>query len=394
MAGSPTIGTVEGPPAGHYWNTTLQYHSTLEYVKSPPSTYQQPATDLIGSLQAIQDVIDSDGFENEYQFEAALQSLLYSTHDAHVSFVAGVLSSFSFGSLNGLTSVSVDGVAPPKVYFTDDLLLNQTDPNTSWEPSAVALINGTNVYEYLTRFAALNSFGTLEPNADWNSLFESPVLDILDQFSVWGGDTTFYPGDVFNYTFENGTELQDEFLAVYDDSGPTGPLETGGDFYNFFVLGFYPASYDTSVSSNATDNATCQNFTSWGNSTQSTAYPDPNIVQADLGCSGYVTGYFLNDSDVAVLSLPTFWAVDNAIQTYSDAVQDFIDGAQAAGKTKIVIDLQSNGGGDVLLVSYRDLRAPRVLLVKLTCMIFSYAYTVFKQFFTSIDPYAGSFRRA
>ena len=101
-----------------YWNETLQFHSTLEYIKQPPLEYQQPAVDLLAGLQAIQDDIDSNGFANEYQFEAALQNLLYSAHDPHVSFEAGLLSSFSFGSANDLTSVSLDGIALPKVYFT------------------------------------------------------------------------------------------------------------------------------------------------------------------------------------------------------------------------------------------------------------------------------------
>ncbi|KAK4552583.1 hypothetical protein LTR86_010227 [Recurvomyces mirabilis] len=352
-----------------YWNDTLQFQSTLEYIKQPPSDYQQPAVDLLAGLQAIQDEVNNNGFANEYQFEAALQDLIYSAHDAHVSFVAGLLSSFNFGSANGLTSVSLDGVALPKVYFTDDLVLNQTSPDPSWQPSAIVQINGTDVYEYLTRFAALNSYGTLESHADYNLLFDSPAADIIGQFSIWNGDATFYPGDTFNYTMENGTEIEDEFYAVYNDPGPTGPLETGGDFYNFFVLGFYPASFN--LSELTYDNSTCQNVSSWTNSTLSYAYPEPDVAQADLGCSGYVTGYLLNDSSVAVLNLPTFWAVDTAIQQYVDAVQQFIQDATAAGKSKIVIDLQQNGGGDVLL-----------------------AYTVFRLFFPSINPYAGSFRRA
>jgi len=47
-----------------------------------------------------------------------------------------------------------------------------------------------------------------------------------------------------------------------------------------------------------------------------------------------------------VLSLPTFWAVDTTIEEYDDTIQQFIHDATAASKSKIVIDLQQNGGGD------------------------------------------------
>ena len=101
-----------------YWNDTLQFQSTLDYLKQPPPGYQQPAVDLIAGLGEIQATIDNGGFANEYQFEAALQNVLYSANDAHVSLNGGALSAFSFGSSFGITSLSLDGVQLPKVYIT------------------------------------------------------------------------------------------------------------------------------------------------------------------------------------------------------------------------------------------------------------------------------------
>ena len=65
----------------------------------------------------------------------------------------------------------------------------------------------------------------------------SAALDIQAYFDVFSGGATFYPGDTITFVLENGTSITDNFLAVYNSPGPTGPLETGGDFYNFFVLG-------------------------------------------------------------------------------------------------------------------------------------------------------------
>ncbi|KAI9692521.1 MAG: hypothetical protein M1822_006752 [Bathelium mastoideum] len=355
-----------------YWNDTLQFQSTLDYLKTPPAGYQQPAVDLIAGLNEIHTSIIDGGFANEYQFEAALQNVIYSANDAHVSLTGGLLSSFTFGSPNGLTSLSLDGVELPKVYLTNDLLLNQTkDPSQTWQPSAISQINGTDVNDYLSRFAALNSPGTLEPHADWNLLMDNPLQDVLDTFALWDGEATFYPGDTFSYTFENDSKLNDQWLAAYLDPGPTGPLETGGDFYNFFVLGFYPASY---VASNASNYTVSQPPgaapTSFAGLTS--AFPEhPDIAQSNLTDTGFVTGYFLPEKSLAVLSIPTFYADDDAIKSFTEAIQQFLTKSKAAGLRKVLIDLQQNAGGDELL-----------------------AFSVFKQFFPSIEPYAGSIMRA
>jgi hypothetical protein len=300
-----------------YYNDTLQFQSTLTYLKNPPASYQQPPVDLLQGLAQIQEGIDTGAFLNEYEFEAALQTLIYEAHDTHLNLVAGVLAAFTFGSPYDIVSVSIDGKQLPKVYLADDLFDSQFFAD--WQPSAIATINGQNVVDYLTLFAAKNSVGTLEPHADWNQLMLSPSLDIQAYFDVFSGGATFYPGDTITFVFENGTTLGPEnFIAIYNSPGDTGPLTTGGDFYNFFVLGFYPASYDpyavpttdnstgssattttdssaptsTTDSSSTTDSATPT--PSWGNP----AYPQPDVAQPDLGTygGGYVSGQKTNFS--------------------------------------------------------------------------------------------------
>lgn len=64
----------------------------------------------------IQARINSGSYANEYKFEAALQALLYSTHDGQVNMIAGILSAFSFGASFGIVSLSVDGIQLPKIY--------------------------------------------------------------------------------------------------------------------------------------------------------------------------------------------------------------------------------------------------------------------------------------
>lgn len=85
-------------------------------MKDPPSSYQQPAVDLLGGLEQIQQAIDQGRFHNQYAFEATLETLVYSAHDDHLQLDAGILAAFNFYSPYDLVSLSADGVQVPKVY--------------------------------------------------------------------------------------------------------------------------------------------------------------------------------------------------------------------------------------------------------------------------------------
>ena len=280
-----------------YYNDTLQFQSTLKYLKSPPPSYQQPAVDLIAGLNRIQSAIDEGIFSNQYEFEAALQTLVYAAHDGHVDILAGALSAFSFASPRDLVSLSLDGQQIPKVYLADDLF--DSDYFTTFQPSAIKSINGRDATTYLLDFASVNSVGTLEDHSDWNQLMLSAAQDIQGYFNTFSGGATFYPGNNITFLLENGTSWTENYLAIYDTPGPTGPLQTGGDFYNFFVLGFYPASYDpyTDDSDDDSEDSSSDNSSTAVTSTtsatptltgwESPAYPEiPDVAQEDLGTYG------------------------------------------------------------------------------------------------------------
>ena len=363
----------------------------MAFLKNPPASYQQPAVDILAGLEQIQKDIANGAFPNQYAFEATLQNLVYSAHDAHLQLEAGILAAFTFQSPYPLVALSEDGVQAPKVYVTDDVALT----SDSFKPSAIKTINGQDVTAYLTQFAAANSVGNLEPNADWNDLMSSFAAYIQDSYSILESYVEFYPGDTITLGFENGTTSEPEpWQAIYNSPGPTGPLATGGDFYNFFVLGFYPASFDpnatdpcavsdgptdTSNSTSTSSDSTSTNTTSAGADATATSWPDsayPNdtdIYQPGLypDGGGFLTGYFLKNISTAVLSIPTFDMSGEDIQTFSDTVQKFLNASHAAGMKTVLIDLQQNLGGDTLL-----------------------AIDTFKHFFPSRDTFRGSRLRA
>jgi hypothetical protein len=85
-----------------------------------------------------------------------------------------------------------------------------------------------------------------------------------------------------------------------------------------------------------------------------------------------LTGYFLHDASIGVLSIPSFVTQDDSdLADFDSAIAEFITSSQAAGLKQIVIDLQANEGGEPLL-----------------------AIDTFKHFFPNIDPFGGSRLRA
>jgi hypothetical protein len=368
----------------NYYNTTLQFQSTLAFLKDPPAGYQQPAVDVEQVLQQIQNNVTAGNYKNQYSFEVDVQRLVHRMHDSHVTLGAGILDAFSFFSPFGVVSVSVDGKELPEIYLAEDLLQSQLQ---GWTASPVATINGQDVIEYLTQFAELNSNGYLEPHADWNSLMDNPALWISGDLSVIQS-TTFYPGDKINCVFKNTTTATTYWLALYNELEDTGPLTTAGDFYNFFVLGLLPASYDPNQpwwpnleDDSANDNSTqvdpYEAICSQGNPSDENwclesygAYPNnPDVAQPGLSVTqgGEVTGYLLDDISTGVLSIPSFYSYNDNIEQFGLAVAYFIGNATEKNISRVIIDLQSNTGGNVYL-----------------------AYNTFKNFFYQMDPYAAS----
>lgn len=106
-----------------YYRETLEFQSTLSYLKNPPTAYQQTSVDLIQGLDFIESQIAVGGYSNQYVFESALQRLVYNAHDTHLSLDAGIMSIFTFGSPVTIVSVSEDGFQMPKPYIRSEYSL-------------------------------------------------------------------------------------------------------------------------------------------------------------------------------------------------------------------------------------------------------------------------------
>lgn len=96
----------------------MQFESDIEILKNPPSGYKMPPTDLLGGLDKIEKKAITGGYKSQYEFDTALDTLLRSAYEGHLSLDLCSLSIFIFKTNVSLVSVSSDGISLPEVYIT------------------------------------------------------------------------------------------------------------------------------------------------------------------------------------------------------------------------------------------------------------------------------------
>ncbi|KAK6435435.1 hypothetical protein LTR95_008382, partial [Oleoguttula sp. CCFEE 5521] len=289
---------------------------------------------------------------------------------------------FSFGRRTPLVSVSVDGVAIPKVYAYSDVLASSFG-NITYTPSPLVEINGQNSTDFLLGWS---QYGSLQDrDALWNNLFYTLAQVSLGSggtgtgtFSGGGRGARIYPGPNTKLTFANGTSITTENFARVLLPSFAG-INTGEDIYQKY---FIPPpgqpklveEFATSTSSSSSTVTTTAASTSTTSAAATTipapGYPSPIIREK----SNLNSGYFLDGEgydDVAVLSVPSFVGTTSDEIPFQSVNTYLINRALAENKTKLIIDVSANGGGTILQ-----------------------GYDLFKQLFPHILPYGGTRFRA
>jgi hypothetical protein len=195
-----------------------------------------------------------------------------------------------------------------------------------------------------------------DPDARWNTLFKRQQSDSEGAFVMpW-----FYPGEGFEVTFANSsTRLFNNFAllpAAYREAWAR--VTDGNDFYAMFVDPSTAVIVETPT----------KRKRDLERRTLPTSYPQPEIEHPSEDIP--LGGFFLDGDvgDIAVLTMNTFSTstTQDGIN-FQRLVEEFLNYAVAQGKTKLIVDVSSNGGGSLLL-----------------------GYDVFKQLFPSIEPDIGS----
>ncbi|KAK3339035.1 hypothetical protein B0H65DRAFT_288278 [Neurospora tetraspora] len=308
----------------------LDWQSDSAYKAKPPREYPYPGYDLFGALDNVKAKLQADKYANEYQFQQELYTTVWGPgHDGHFVFYPDALTRvFEWRRQRSLVSISEDGKSLPVIKVYEDVLAN---PKTA---SVVKLINGIDAATYLAKTIDAAGFSQ-DPDANYNSMFYQKATfansGSTGYFANGGRIRYIYQGANTTLTFANGTSLTLENQAAVkaDMTGVT----SGAAYYAKFCD---PNGVSTVASTESAAAAPAANVP---------GYPKPVIITSDA----VVSGYFLEGAgyeDVAVIALLAFES--NSIAEFQAVVQDFIAEAVAAGKTKLIVDFQNNGGGYIL----------------------------------------------
>ncbi|RDW71635.1 hypothetical protein BP6252_08198 [Coleophoma cylindrospora] len=346
-----------------YIEPYYQFQSTLAYLKDPPTGYLLPGADILGGLAEIKTKVQRGVYESQWEFEVdlwALGNIL--AHDFHMNLPLPLINAFNFQTIEGpLISFSSDGLTVPEVFFKSDLdqVYNATS-DLDWTPSGLVSINGQNTSTYLNLLGQTMS-PFQDPDAIYNQVFYSLPAAAYNGGSglfVIGGYKYGFTDDTYIYEFANRTS------ATFDNIATTSldfsNITSGLDLFNLVDLPPIPEPTPTTASASATLAVTSL-----------VGYPSPVVIHSD----GYTSGYFLENTTIAVLAIQGFIDAAESDPMASEEQQavitKFLEKCKTASMTKLIIDLATNGGGDVLN-----------------------GIDAFKQFFPSLVPYAATRMRA
>ncbi|KAL6708366.1 hypothetical protein ACN47E_003290 [Coniothyrium glycines] len=356
----------------------IEWQSTIDVLKNPPAEYVekvQPAIDIRAGLDQIAADIDTGRFQNEYDFGWTLYTLIQSAHDGHFTYVPDSVGGiFTWGRPIPLVSVSADGQQLPSVFVFNDVLGMQFD-NVSYTPSPIVEIDGQDATEFLEN---LSQYGSLQDrDALYNNMFYELAQISLGtsgagtgMFTGGGRGRWVYPGASTTLKFANGTEYTMQNYARTSVSFRN--VNSGEDLAaKWFSWGTFSADDADAQSANAKSGAETISTAAIDNSIATTpGFPAPVIA----GPANLINGFYINAAgyeDVAVLQVPNFVGSTAYEVPFQQLTQKFIPKALADGKTKLIIDLQANGGGTVLQ-----------------------GFDMFKQLFPDLDPYGANRFRA
>ncbi|KAL6709502.1 hypothetical protein ACN47E_001437 [Coniothyrium glycines] len=320
----------------------VKWQSNIAYLKNPPQGYNEQPVDVMGELDNMKNQLASGAVKTEYDFQMSMMNLFTRAYDNHFAWQPDILASamqFQRPPGTELVAVSTDGKAIPDVFIYRDILKANND--SSFKPSPVMKIDGTNVQDYLRNVSAQSDFH--DADTRWNALFPSQALIASGVTFLGSFRTGQYQGPNTTMEFANGTVYSQMNLAVV--FGNFTGVNSGQAFFQRFCTGPQPVAA-----------APAPQPTQPGNGTRPApiaaptpshiGYPKAVMINSDLAVGGYYlngTGY----ENVAVLSIPTYNSPD--VQSFQNTMRDFIRASQQAGKTQMIFDMRGNGGGNAIL---------------------------------------------
>ncbi|OOQ82895.1 putative peptidase, S41 family [Penicillium brasilianum] len=303
----------------------LEFHSTLDILKDPPSGYTMPSTDLLGGLDSILERANNEGYSSQFEMDLEVSDLIRSAYDSHLAFQLCSQSIFNYEIDLPLVSISTDGLELPKVFTLTDAKLQKSGDNNV---SPLVSINGTDAAEFLASYASGQSLQ--DRDAQYNRIFPALARSVtgtpIDQNGIWASTADWSDGSEVTLKYGNGTTQTVEKYAVPKEKYFSYANGTSLYKINCIPRGLPTAEFSSSTAEEASSLPGLPD-TQWRNPANS------------------IAGYFSNLTgleDTGIIFLPTFSS--NPGQAAQVAV-DFLNNATLAGKKNILIDVAANPGG-------------------------------------------------
>ncbi|KAI0451142.1 hypothetical protein F5B21DRAFT_516980 [Xylaria acuta] len=307
----------------------LEWQSDQAFLKDPPSDYPYPPVNIFGELETIRSNLEAGKYNGELEWQEDLfKGIVGKPHNGHLAYHPDLLTvPFEWARPWTLVSVSEDGSSLPVIKVLEDAV------SPGEKSSHVVKINGVDAATFIEG-RVTESSNSQDPDAGYNAMFFSQAnkvgLQANGYFEGGGRESFFYPGNATSLTFANGTTVEKPNIAKFH----YGPYDWNNvmdaeTMHKEFCRG----AYDTGSSRPAVRDLN-----------KIDGYPEPVLITDDQT----VSGYFIDEpgfEDVAVLVMLSF---SSDFVFFQSGVQEFFSKAVEAGKTKLIVDLQANGGGTIL----------------------------------------------
>lgn len=294
-------------------------------------------------MDRIRKKIISGAFLSQFEFDNSLHQLISQANDGHLQIGLCSREIFRFQHGDPLTSISRDGLDLPQLYVYSDAVLIYNGQADFISP--VVEINGLGADYYLQSRIAVN-IGYQDPDARYNALFPSPAAGFTGTYSggAWASKSGEWPGSAtLMIKFANGTQMVVKPAATWPTTNGPMNYTSGRALFEAACLPSSNSKYIFGSSPGMYLGRPAYELPASGPS----AYPAPNTQDS----SGLVRSYSMDNAaqrDVAVLQITSFRVGGRDSRDFSATIRHSLESASNSGKTKLLLDLSGNEGGDVI----------------------------------------------
>ncbi|KAH8657787.1 hypothetical protein BX600DRAFT_499850 [Xylariales sp. PMI_506] len=320
----------------------IESQSTLAFLRNPTNEYLLPGVDVLEGIADMRAMLTNGTYTDQYDFITDLFGVFLRANDGHFLYIPALVNSvFRFHVPLEVVSLSSDGQSLPELYSQADI--EKMAAGEDFTPSSIVSVDGISGVEFVESlgYYAL----TQDPDTIYNSLTNTP-LGTYDGNSYTSFFDTHYIAlpDTLEVVFSNGSSITiyNEAVLVIDFTN----IDSGADIHRVVEIPSGSAA-KRSTTAPLSDRATAPSGPIHPN------FPWPVVADTN----GIISGYFLNDTDyqdTAVLAVYAFITDESTTDTtqtdleFRSVLTEFMAASTAANKTRLIIDLQLNGGGSVV----------------------------------------------